>query len=216
MTQNSKLYKSISNMVNLIAVTIYGDYYKAYYILIYFFYKAEDEVRILIAEDETDVLKLYKGALERRGHKVVLARDGEEGLKAYEDSLRQEYSKIGTRYISNFDVVVLDYKMPKKDGMEVAKSILKVTPRQRIIFASAFVKDTLMESVKKLDQVVELIQKPFELKALVDTIEDTEVYARLQQFNVNIEKIRGLNLSHEELVELMEHVDEIMKQKFLS
>jgi CheY-like chemotaxis protein len=170
-------------------------------------------VKVLIAEDETDVLSLYKGALERRGHKVILARDGEEALKAFEDSLMQKDSKSGKTYVSNFDVVVLDYKMPKKDGMEVAKSILKVTPRQRIIFASAFVKDTLVESVKKLDRVVELIQKPFELKTLVDTIEDTEVYAKLQEFNVNIEKIRGLNLSHYELVELVERVSEIMKQK---
>ncbi len=173
-------------------------------------------MKILIAEDETDVLSLYKGALERRGHKVFPAQNGEEALKAYEDSLQQKDSKSGKTYASNFDVVVLDYKMPKKDGMEVAKSILKVIPRQRIIFASAFVKDTLVESVKMLDRVVELIQKPFELKALVDTIEDTEVYAKLQLFNVNIEKIRGLNLSHEELVELMEHVGEIMKQKFSS
>jgi DNA-binding response OmpR family regulator len=172
-------------------------------------------VKILIAEDETDVLSLYKGALKRRGHEVILARDGEEALKAF-DSIRQKDSKFGKTYAPNFDVVVLDYKMPKKDGMEVAKSILKVNPRQRIVFASAFVKDTLVESVKKLDRVVELIQKPFELKTLVDTIEDTEVYAKLQQFNVNIEKIRGLNLSHEELVELMEHVGEIMKQKFSS
>jgi CheY-like chemotaxis protein len=203
-------------MVNSVAITINGDFTLHYYILIYIFYILEDDVKILIAEDETDVLNLYKGALERRGHEVVLARDGEECLKAYEDSLRQEDSKIGKTYVSNFDVVVLDYKMPKKDGMEVAKSILKVSPRQRIIFASAFVKDTLVESVKKLDRVVELIQKPFELKTLVDTIEDTEVYAKLQRFNVNIEKIRGLNLSHEELVELMERVGEIMKQKFSS
>ena len=143
-------------------------------------------MRVLIAEDETDVLNLYKGALERRGHKVILARDGEEALKAFEDSLRQKDSKSGGTYASNFDAVVLDYKMPKKDGMEVAESILKVTPSQRIIFASAFVKDTLMESVKKLDRVVELIQKPFELRTLVDTIEDIEVYEKLQKFNVNI------------------------------
>lgn len=171
-------------------------------------------MRILIAEDEADVLRLYKGALEQRGHKVVLASDGEQGLKAYEDSLRQEDLKTGMTYVSNFDVVVLDYKMPKKDGMEVAKSILKVTPRQRIIFASAFVKDILVESVKKLDRVVELIQKPFELRIFVDTIEDMEVYAKLQEFNVNIEKIRGLNLNHEQLLELTERVSKIMKQQF--
>jgi CheY-like chemotaxis protein len=40
---------------------------------------------------------------------------------------------------SPFDVVVLDYKMPSKDGMEVAKEILQINPYQRIIFASAYV-----------------------------------------------------------------------------
>lgn len=55
-----------------------------------------------------------------------------------------------------FDVVVLDYRMPKKDGLQVAKEILKLNPKQRIIFASAYVKETLVESVKQLNQVVEL------------------------------------------------------------
>lgn len=174
-----------------------------------------NNVKILIAEDEADVINLYKKALERRGHKVIVALDGDEGLKAYQDSLTQRDSRAGNVYFSTFDVVVLDYKMPKKDGMEVARSILATTPRQRIIFASAFVKDTLAESVRKLDQVVELIQKPFELKTLVDTIEDTEVYAKLQKFNVNIEKIKSLGLGHEQLVDLIGRVSEIMKQKFV-
>jgi CheY-like chemotaxis protein len=172
-------------------------------------------VRILIAEDETDVLRLYRKALERKGHTVVLAYNGEETLKAYQDSRRTENSKTGKTYVSGFDVVVLDYKMPRIDGMEVAKSILASNPNQRIIFASAFVKDTLAESVKKLDQAVELMQKPFELKALVDTIEDTEVYTKLQEFNVNIPKIKSLSLGHDQLVELMQRVGEIMKQKFV-
>ena len=43
---------------------------------------------------------------------------------------------------SPFDVVVLDYKMPGKDGMEVAKEILTINPDQRIIFASAYVRDS--------------------------------------------------------------------------
>ncbi|MDQ4067473.1 MAG: response regulator [Thermoproteota archaeon] len=117
-------------------------------------------MKILIAEDETDILGLYKSALQQRGHEVVAASNGEEALRAYEESLSVDDS--GKRHLSNFAVVVLDFKMPKKDGMEVAESILKLTPGQRIIFASAYVKDTLLRSVKKLNRAVELIQKPFE------------------------------------------------------
>ena len=71
-----------------------------------------------------------------------------------------------------FDAVILDYRMPKKDGLEAAKEILELNPRQRIVFASAYVKETLEDSVKQLKQVVELMQKPFEADTLADTIED--------------------------------------------
>jgi two-component SAPR family response regulator len=47
--------------------------------------------------------------------------------------------------------------MPKKDGIEVAKEILEMNSKQRIIFASAYVKDTLEDAVKELKRVVELI-----------------------------------------------------------
>lgn len=57
---------------------------------------------------------------------------------------------------SPFDVVVLDYKMPDKNGMEVAKEILRINPHQRIMFASAYVIETLKDSVKELSRVVEL------------------------------------------------------------
>jgi CheY-like chemotaxis protein len=170
-------------------------------------------MRILIAEDETDILELYKSALQQRGHVVVAVSNGEEALRAYEESLSVDDS--GKRHLSNFAVVVLDFKMPKKDGMEVAESILKLTPGQRIIFASAYVKDTLLRSVKKLNRAVELIQKPFQLRTLVDTIEDLEMYAMLHEFNANnIRKTSRLN--DEQLIDLTEQVYEIIKTRISS
>ena len=52
--------------------------------------------------------------------------------------------------------------MPKINGMEVAKEILAVNPHQRIIFASAYVKETLVDSIQQLNQIVELLQKPLD------------------------------------------------------
>lgn len=51
--------------------------------------------------------------------------------------------------------------MPRMHGMEVAKEILAVNPHQRIIFASAYVKDAPQGSITRLKQIVELLQKPF-------------------------------------------------------
>ena len=75
---------------------------------------------------------------------------------------------------SPFDVVILDYRIPGKDGLHVAKEILELNPEQRIIFASAYIRETLEDSVKELKTVVELMQKPFDADVLVDTIEDKE------------------------------------------
>jgi hypothetical protein len=68
----------------------------------------------------------------------------------------------------------------------VAKEILASNPSQRIIFASAYVKETLRESVKELRQVVELMQKPFLPEALVDVVEDIEAYPELKKLFVNV------------------------------
>jgi CheY-like chemotaxis protein len=47
----------------------------------------------------------------------------------------------------SLDAVDLDHKMPKKDGMDVAKEILAVNPYQRIIFASAHTMEFLGDMV---------------------------------------------------------------------
>jgi CheY-like chemotaxis protein len=160
-------------------------------------------MRILIAEDESDISHTYRVALESRNHDVKIANDGISCLRIYREELanrRPTSSDKSMKYNNNaqgsppsttspFDVVVLDYKMPGKDGMEVAKEILAINPDQRIIFASAYVKETLENSVKELKKVVELLQKPFEIQAFIDTIEDTEVYKELKKIMVNIREI---------------------------
>jgi CheY-like chemotaxis protein len=162
-------------------------------------------MRILIAEDESDISHTYRVALESRNHDVNIANDGISCLRIYREELanRRQVSsnKNNTTQgsppsaTSPFDAVVLDYKMPGKDGMEVAKEILTINPDQRIIFASAYVKETLENSVKKLKRVVELLQKPFEIQAFIDTIEDKQVYEELKKIMINIRAIDDDNTS---------------------
>jgi len=166
-------------------------------------------MKILIAEDEPDIAMPYRIVLEKRNHQVMITDNGEACLEAYQDALRRTPKGDGMP----FDAVVLDYRMPKKDGMEVAKEILAVNPHQRIIFASAYVKDTLVDSVKHLRQVVELMQKPFELDALVDTVEDKEIYAGLEKLNVKVQQIKDLDPTHEQVRDLVDGLSKIMKNR---
>jgi CheY-like chemotaxis protein len=179
-------------------------------------------MRILIAEDEEGIADLYKISFEDRNHQVVITHDGLECLDAYYKEL--ENAKKDTNNSNNnngknkngidkgqttatysrtpFDAVILDYRMPKKDGMEVAREILAIMPKQRIIFISAYVMQTLEESVKTLRQIVELIQKPVELDTIINRVEDTEIWSGLQKLNVNVKEVKRMNLNHSELTDL--------------
>jgi CheY-like chemotaxis protein len=170
-------------------------------------------MNILIAEDEKDIALLYKKVLEARNHQVTVTSNGEDCLKSYHDVF-QEMISSDTRSMQRqlpFDVVLLDYKMPQINGMEVAKEILAVNSHQRIIFASAHVKEILEDSIKQLKQVVELMQKPFTINKLIDTMEDKEVYNELQKLNVDIDIVRAFIPTHQQITDLLERLRKIQK-----
>ena len=169
-------------------------------------------MNVLIAEDEPDIALLYKMALERRNHQVTTTENGENCLKAYHEryqNIRFAIHDIGQTL--PFDVVILDHKMPKINGMQVAEEILAMNPRQRIIFASAYVKETLTDSIRKLKQVVELMQKPFDVNTLIDTVEDKEIYSELKGLNVDLDIIKAINPTHEQIIDLLKRLRTVQK-----
>jgi DNA-binding response OmpR family regulator len=169
-------------------------------------------MRILIAEDEPDIAMQYELALKDRKHDVIVTRDGEQCLEAFYHELENHQQARNQKMIKPpFDAVILDYRMPKKDGMEVAKEILAIEPKQRILFASAYVLETLVDSVKNLQQVMELIQKPFEIDQFVDLIEDKRIYSELKKLNVNAKKIKDLNPTHQQVQDLLEGLRKLQK-----
>jgi CheY-like chemotaxis protein len=161
-------------------------------------------LKILVAEDHPDTAKVYKVTLEDRGHWATIATNGEDCLKVY----HEEYQRVILRsnpkeHIQPFDVVVLDYKMPKINGIEVAKEILAVNSRQRIVLASAYLQDTLINSIQHLKQIVEILNKPFSRQVLLDTIENAEIYSELKELDVDVETLKGANLTNEQLRDLI-------------
>lgn len=100
-----------------------------------------------------------------------------------------------------FDVVILDYKIPKKDGLETAKAIFDACPSQRVMFASAYTVQTLTEAVKSLHKVVELLQKLFDIEYFVDAVEDKALYE--QQEGLNVRELRNFDVTHSQLVDLL-------------
>jgi CheY-like chemotaxis protein len=183
-------------------------------------------LNILIAEDELDIAALYKTVLEKRNHKATITTNGEDCLKAYHEvyqrnrfsSGQQSSSQSGPMERSrchSFDVVILDCKMPQMNGIEVAKEILAVNPHQRIIFASAYIKDTVIDSINNLKRsMMESVQKPFEIKRLVDLIEDKLMYQELIRLNIDVDIIRAVKPTHEEISDLLVRLKGVQGCKF--
>jgi DNA-binding response OmpR family regulator len=80
--------------------------------------------KILLVEDDPNLGALLQDYLQLKGKfEVVLCKDGDEGLK--------EFTK------SDFDLLILDVMMPKKDGFTLGKEIRKMNQQVPIIFATA-------------------------------------------------------------------------------
>jgi CheY-like chemotaxis protein len=165
-------------------------------------------VKILVGEDHYDTSLLYKMTLEDRGHVVRIEDNGEDSLKNYQE----EFQKVSlysnpTEHIQPYDAVILDYKMPKIDGLEVGKEIIAVNPRQRLIFASAYLNDTLIEPIQgmKQDREVEVLYKPFVQQTLIDKVEDKEIYSDLQKLNVDIDIdcVKAADFRHDQLKDML-------------
>ena len=148
--------------------------------------------------------------MEDRGHEVRIENSGEDSLKDYQEVFQQvTLNSDPMEHIQPYDSVVLDYKIPKINAIEVGKEILAVNPRQRIIFASAYLltEESLIEPMKGIKHDVEILHKPFTQQALVDKVENKEIYSELQKLNIDIDCIKAADFRHDQLREMLRILD---------
>jgi two-component system cell cycle response regulator CpdR len=106
-----------------------------------------------VTEDEPQLLRFYKIFLEELGYDVVIAADGQECLNSYA-AARNNGEKSG------FDLVILDYRMPKKNGMEVANELATIMPSQKVLMITAYAGT---RDLTEKPENLKIMAKPFEL-----------------------------------------------------
>ena len=159
-------------------------------------------VKLLVAEDDYSTADLYRRILEGRGHDVTVVNRGEQCLKTYSEQLTIVRDSPAHGHESPYDSVILDYKLPDINGLEVAKEILTLNLHQRIIIVSAYASEILSQDSVGSNFPMEVLEKPISNEALIDTVEDTAIFNELKKFDLNIDAFMRGGFSHEQLREL--------------
>ncbi|HHL39015.1 MAG TPA: response regulator transcription factor [Deltaproteobacteria bacterium] len=109
-------------------------------------------MRILLVEDEKKVASFIKRGLEQEGYAVDVSVDGEEGLL---------YAKA-----NEYDVIILDILLPRKNGLEVLKELKEARISSPVILLTAL--DSVEDRVKGLDLGADdYLPKPFAFEELL-------------------------------------------------
>lgn len=117
---------------------------------------AAAEKRILLVDDDAEIVEAIKFALESKGFKVLIARDGNQGLAMAE---REDP-----------DLMILDMMMPKRSGFLVLEKLRRSHPvPMRIIMITAN-EGSRHKAYAEMLGVDEYLRKPFAMDRLVDSV----------------------------------------------
>ncbi len=113
---------------------------------------------VAIVDDEPDLQKLYKLAIASRGYRIsYVASDGTDAIEKQESTPCKPC------------IIVMDHRMPTKNGVETTKEILKQYPHTKIIFVSA---DEAIEKDAMAAGASRFLKKPISLRDLLKNIDD--------------------------------------------
>jgi len=121
----------------------------------------DDRRRILVVEDEPELLELYQGVLEAEGYRVMTAADGEEGLAVFR--------------LFHPDLVFTDVIMPKTNGIEMVEAIRHEKPDTKIIYITGFlgVEGLRHQISNELSRFgYRILSKPFKISRMLVEIEE--------------------------------------------
>lgn len=129
--------------------------------------------RILIADDEADIALILKLQLEDAGYKTVRVRDGVEALEV----LAKE----------SFELILLDIKMPRMDGIEVLKRVRISYPSMVVVMMTAHGNEEIAVTAMK-DGAIDYIAKPFSNDDMLKRVERAISFNRTTQENERLQQ----------------------------
>ena len=112
---------------------------------------------VLLVEDAEGVRALLQDVLTLYGHPVLVARDGEEGIRLADD------------HVGPIDLVITDIVMPRMGGRELVERVLAVRPKIRALYLSGYTDEAVMRH-GVLQAGSAFLQKPFTARQLMTKV----------------------------------------------
>lgn len=138
--------------------------------------------RILVVDDDENILKVIRLRLESRGFSVVTAEDTEDALKAVE-----------TEY---FDLALIDLKLKKESGIDLMQEMHELNPELPAIILTAYGSiDTAVKAMKK--GAYTYITKPFDYTELLNQvnkcIDNTKTRVKIRRLETRVKEKYGFD-----------------------
>ena len=114
---------------------------------------------ILVVEDDPLLQTVFQRALEECGHPVLLAENGEEGLRQI------------NRFDKSISLIISDMVMPKMNGRELYEQVQKIRPATKFLFISGYTdRETYQDWIR--ENKLPLLPKPFSPAELVTRVHE--------------------------------------------
>jgi DNA-binding NtrC family response regulator len=158
--------------------------------------------RILVADDEKEILISCRKILERSGYEVTTACDGAEALEALKSN--------------RYDLMFIDLRMPGRSGMEIMSLARAIDPSMMMIMFTAFATlDTAVESVKR--GAFDYLAKPFTADQLRHAAERALDHRKLQLENLSLREQLAANMGFDKIIGTSEAMQKLfgMLQKVM-
>src|SRR5260370_248720 len=140
---------------------------------------------VLIIDDEGAIRESLQTLLEMEGYRVEIAEDGEEGL-----------ARIAG---DPFDVVLLDYALPGRNGLQILADIRDRDPQLAVIMITAF--GTVENAVQAMrGGAVNFIQKPWDNEKLLADVRTVIGRRRVEEENVQLKRALKQRYNFENIV----------------
>jgi len=130
--------------------------------------------KILVADDEQSMREFLDIMLRKEGYKVSLASNGEEVIKLTEKDI--------------FDLILMDIRMPRLDGISTLKKVKTIQPDAIVIMITAYASaDTAIKAMK--EGAYDYITKPFKVEEIKLIIKNALEKKNLQKENILLKQV---------------------------